>query len=87
MRSTVLIFTKQVAVPSVQANHSSSVTLLSMTRWTFSAEGRSMLRTVVAPTLTPVSYIRRSAGAKDTLGIPRVLQKSFVTKGLSSVVT
>ena len=62
IRSRVRRVTKQVGVPSVQANHS-------------------------APTWTPVRSHRCSAEANDTRGMPRALQKSRVTKGLSWAVT
>ena len=86
-RSAVRILTKQVAVPSVQAYHSLSATLRSITRWMPAACGSTALRMVVAPGSTPVSYQSFSADANDTRGIPSVPQNSLVTNGLSSVVT
>ena len=86
-RSRVRIFTKQVAVPSVQANHSAAATAASITRCTPADDGRTALSMVVAPTFTPVSSQSLSAGANDTLGMPSAPQNSRVTKGLSSEVT
>lgn len=80
--------TKQVGVPSVQANHSAWEIAESITRWTGADSGRMALRIVVAPTRTPVSSHSLSAEANDTRGMPPIAaQKSRVTKGLSSDVT
>ena len=47
-RSSVLILTKHVAVPSVQANNSLQAMSLSMIRWTLEHSGRMALKMVVA---------------------------------------
>ena len=79
--------TKQVSVPSVQANRSAEATARSSTMCTAAAAGHTALRMVVAPGATPVNSISFSADANDTRGMPRTPQNSRVTKGLSAGMT
>lgn len=85
-RSEVFSFTKQVAVPSVQEKYSLETTSPSKTKVTSFVESRQAHSTVVAPCSTPAMLMRCSESANDTLGMPSACPKSFVTKGLSSLV-